>query len=146
MFSSVSIGRMSGWSFMDRWTSCLSTTWWPVRSGPLTLSSTTARNPWPTTWRCPTSCWGSWRMENCSTPWGLSLFLFTIYFLSVFYSSAGIHVNCNLEYFPLKNTRVWWNVGGVCESQVIVCRLQPFSAFCGSVFASFLPRVLNLPT
>jgi len=106
--SSVRAGRTSGWSFTDRWTSCLSTTWWPVRSGPPTPSSTTGRNLWPTTWPCPTSCWGSWRTERCSTPWG------------------------SLTQFSHISITSLSDVPEVFSSQFIVCPLQPFSDYCGS--------------
>ncbi len=70
MCFSVSAGQTRGWSLTGQWTSCVSTTWWPVKSGLQTLSFTTARNLWLTTWPCLTNYCGLWRTALYCTPWG----------------------------------------------------------------------------
>lgn len=63
-------GMMKDWNLMDPWRSFHWIISWLVRSGPLTPSSTMARNQWPITWPHLTSCSDWWTMEPSSTRWG----------------------------------------------------------------------------
>lgn len=70
MYSSVRVGRTSGWSLRDQCSVCPWITCWPVRYGLRTRSSTMARSPLLTTWPPQTSCSGWSRTVLCSTLWG----------------------------------------------------------------------------
>lgn len=70
MYFSGSPGETRGWSSTVPWRYSPWTTCWPVRSGPLTPSSTTGKNLLPTTWQHPTSCCAWWTTAPSCTPWG----------------------------------------------------------------------------
>lgn len=67
-------GKMRGWSLRDQWISCVSTIWWPAKSGLQTLSFTMGRNQWHTTWPCPISSCVSRMTALCFTQWGESIY------------------------------------------------------------------------
>ncbi len=109
MCFSVSAGQTSGSSLTGQWTSCVSTTWWPVKSGLQTLSFTTARNLWLTTWPCLTNYCGLWRTALYCTPWGTPVLELSNTFIKIITQySLNYHYLSHISIFNKKSPQNEW--------------------------------------